>query len=70
MNNEFDNLPLEKQALHIIHEGFHQIPNVTDFVLLAAGAQAGNMRTPKARNGLDASNEFNDILFSQCGVQR
>jgi RHS repeat-associated protein len=66
-NNVFYGLGMDDRARHTIHEGFHQIPNVTDFVLLEAGARAAGMETPRASSNSEASRLFNDILFARCG---
>lgn len=66
-NNAFYGLGVDDRARHTIHEGFHQIPNLNDFVLLEAGARATGIRTPRATTGSEASRLFNDILFARCG---
>jgi len=57
---------LDERARHTIHEAFHQIPHVTDFVLLDAAARAIGIPTPNVTSNEDASLKFNEILFPLC----
>jgi hypothetical protein len=62
----FYDLDVDDRARHTIHEGYHMIPNIDDFVLLAAGARAAGIKTPKAKDHTEASRLFNSLLFERC----
>jgi hypothetical protein len=69
-NKEYYSMSLDEAAVHTIHEAFHQIPNVSDFVLLEAGARVAGIRAPRVKSSSEASRRFNELLFARCGTRR